>query len=92
MSNPRARLATTCPIRPNPRIPSRFPVTWVPIMNVGLQSFHAPARTSRSPSPARLAAPSMSIMVSSAVASDSTSGVFVTMIPRALAALTSTWS
>ncbi len=31
-------------------------------------------------------------MVSSAVASDSTSGVFVTMIPRALAALTSTWS
>ncbi len=92
MSNPRARFATTCPIRPNPRIPSRFPVTWVPTMKAGLQSFHAAVRTSRSPSLARRAAPSRSIMVSSAVASDSTSGVFVTMIPRAFAAFTSTWS
>ena len=91
-SKPRALLATTCPIRPNPRIPSRFPVTWVPTMKAGLQSFHARVRTSRSPSLARLAAPSMSIMVNSAVASDSTSGVFVTMTPFALAAFMSTWS
>ena len=92
MSNPRARRATTCPTRPNPRMPSRFPVTCVPTMKAGLQSFHSPVRTSRSPSLARRAAPSISIMVSSAVASDSTSGVFVTMIPFALAAATSTWS
>ena len=61
-------------------------------MNAGLQSFHRRSRTSFSPSLARRAAPIISIIVSSAVASDSTSGVLVTTIPLACAASTSTWS
>ena len=73
-------------------MPRRLPVTCVPTMNAGLQSFHLPSRTSFSPSLARRAAPIISIIVSSAVASDSTSGVLVTTTPFFLAASTSTWS
>ena len=75
-----------------PMTPRRLPVTWVPTMNAGLQSLHLPSRTNLSPSLARRAAPSISIIVSSAVASESTSGVFVTTMPFFLAASTSTWS
>ncbi len=92
MSNPRARRAVTWPTRPIPTMPSRLPVTWVPTMKLGLQSRHSRVRTKRSPSLARRAAPSISMMVSSAVASESTSGVLVTTMPLAFAASRSTWS
>ena len=74
MSKPRARLATTWPTRPMPMMPIVLPVTWVPTMKLGLQSRHWPARTRRSPSLARRAAPSSSRIAISAVASLSTSG------------------
>ena len=81
MSNPGARCAATCPTRPMPTTPKRFPVTWEPSMNMGLQSRQRSSRTMRYPSPARRAAPSMQSIAISAVASERTSGVLVTMMP-----------
>ena len=75
-----------------PTMPRRLPVTSMPTMNAGDQEFQPPERSSRSPSLARLAAPSIKSMAISAVASLSTSGVLVTAIPRAFAAARSTWS
>ena len=59
---------------------------------MGAQPFHLPARTIRSPSPARRAAISIRVKAHSAVAKERTSGVFVTTMPRALAAAMSIWS
>ena len=92
MSKPKcARLASARPIRPSPIRPSVLPVTLAPIMWVGPQPCHVPARTSRSPSPARRAIISKSVMAMSAVQSVSTSGVLVTVNPAALAASRSMW-
>ncbi len=87
--NAGALAATARPIRPLPMIPSCLPRSSVPSMKSSVQPFHPPARTSRSPSAIRRAAARISPHVSSAVASVSTSGVFVTTTPRALAAATS---
>src|SRR5438094_63021 len=92
MANPWwARLATARPMRPMPISPSTLPLSLVPSMWVGRHPVQAPVRTWRSPSPARRATISMSMIASSAVSSVSTSGVFVTTSPRACAALTSMW-
>jgi hypothetical protein len=56
-----------------------------PTMKSGLQSFHSAVRTSRSPS----LAPRINSMTIYAVASLSTSGVLVTLMPRALAVASS---
>jgi hypothetical protein len=92
MSNPRALRASARPTPPMPTMPSRAPVTCLPTRKAGDHESHAPDRTIRSPVTACRAAPSISIMASSAVASDSTPGVFVTAIPRALSAGRSQWS
>ena len=73
--------AVTWPTRPMPMIPRVFPVICVPTMKAGLHRRHCRARIRRSPSAARRAAPSISNSAISAVASLSTSGVLVTMIP-----------
>ena len=75
-----------------PRMPSRRPLTSVPSNCVGAQPDQVPARTIRSPSPARRAAARISSIAHSAVATLSTSGVFTTASPRARAAATSMWS
>ena len=67
-------------------------MTWVPSIAVGPQMPQLAARIMRSPSLARRAAPSSRSMAQSAVASVSTSGVLVTIRPRALAAARSMWS
>ena len=74
-----------------PTRPSVLPVTWVPSRWVGRQPVHCPARTWRSPSPARRATMSSNVRAVSAVASVSTSGVLDTASPRALAASVSMW-
>ena len=84
-----ALAATARPIRPRPTIPSCLPRSSVPSMKSSVHPFHAPRRTRRSPSPMRRAAARIRPHVSSAVASVSTSGVFVTITPRAFAAATS---
>ena len=61
----------------------------MPSMKSSAQPFHAPPRSSRSPSATRRVTARMSAQVNSAVASVSTSGVFVTGMPRARAAATS---
>ena len=55
-----ARRATARAIRPMPMRPSVLPLTCVPIMWVGRQPVHGPARTCRSPSPVRRATVSSS--------------------------------
>src|SRR6516162_5623709 len=82
MPKARAILATSRPIRPMPKIPRRLPETCVPISCVGAQPCQLPERTSRSPSPARLAAAKTSSMAVSAIATDSTPGVLQTTMPR----------
>ena len=88
MSKPRARRATARPMRPIPKMPRRFPVTCTPSIIVECQPTHSPARTIRSPSAPRRAAPSRQSIATSAVASLRTSGVLVTTMPRAFAAST----
>src|SRR5438034_7272072 len=82
----RARRATARAMRPIPTSPSVFPETLVPSRCVGRQPVQAPARTCRSPSPARRATISINMKASSAVSSVSTSGVLVTTTPRVRAA------
>ena len=84
MPNARARRATARPIRPRPTMPSTLPASSRPSSWVGVQPRQRPVRTSASPSKARRAAPSRHSMARSAVASVSTSGVLVTVMPRAL--------
>ena len=92
MSKPKcARLAIALPMRPMPMMPSVLPVTLVPIMWVGDQLAHWPARNCRSPSPARRATESSRLMAMSAVQSVSTPGVLVTTMPRWRAASVSMW-
>jgi hypothetical protein len=64
----------------------------VPIRWVGRQPVQRPSRSSRSPSPARRATISISVIAMSAVHSDSTSGVLVTTMPRDFAASVSIWA
>ena len=85
------RRATATPIRPIPTMPSVLPVTSAPIMWVGRHPVQRPARTSRSPSPARRAAISSRVIAVSAVVSVSTRGVLVTTIPALAAAAVSMW-
>ena len=59
---------------------------------VEYQPAHSPARTMRSPSAPRRAAPNRQSIATSAVASFRTSGVLVTTMPRAFAASTATCS
>ena len=92
MRKPRAMFASSRPMRPMPRMPRRLPSKVTPRSCVGAQPSHLPARTMRSPSPARRAAISRRVKAVSAVAKESTSGVLVTAMPRALAAWRSTWS
>jgi hypothetical protein len=61
-------------------------------MKVGASAHSSCLRTRRSPSATRRSSASMSAIVSSAVASVSTSGVFETTIPRRVASSTSTLS
>ena len=74
------------PIRPKPIMPRVLPVILVPIKWRGRQPSQFPLLTSRSPSPARLAAININVKVISAVQSDKTSGVLLTVIPAAFAA------
>ena len=75
MPNPAcAFFVTARAIRPKPTSPSVLPVTIVPIMCVGRHPVHCPPRRWRSPSPARRAVMSSSVIARSAVASVSTSG------------------
>ena len=92
MSKPRALRAKARPTPPIPTIPSRAPVSCLPTRKAGDQKSHVPDRTVRSPATALRAAPSISIIASSAVASDSTSGVLVTTIPLPRSASRSQWS
>ncbi len=69
-----------------PKMPSRLPEMSVPKKSRVVQPRQPPARTSRSPAPTLRAAASISAMVNSAVACDSTPGVFTTAMPRAAAA------
>ena len=82
----RARSATARPMRPNPTMPSVLPATRVPSSCVGRHPLQLPARTMRSPSPARRAVASRSVIARSAVSSVRTSGVLVTTMPAARAA------
>ncbi len=66
-------------------------MTCSPSICVGAQPVQVPARTSRSPSPARRHTASISVIAMSAVASVTTSGVFDTATPAARAAATSMW-
>ena len=86
-----ARRAMARPIRPMPTTPSRLPVRCRPRSCVGCQPVQPPARTSRSPSPARRALISISVSAISAVASVTAPGVLVTATPAARAAATSIW-
>ena len=81
-SKPRSSSATRVPIRPSPTIPTTAPLSSRPSSCPGSQPAQRPARTSRSASPRRRAAASISATASSAVAFVSTSGVFVTTTPR----------
>ena len=84
--------ANSRPMRPKPKTPSFLPCRVTPMSCVGAQPSHCPARTMRSPSPARRAAINISVKAHSAVAKESTSGVLVTAMPRARAASIATWS
>ena len=82
MPNAGALAATARPMRPRPMMPSCLPRSSVPSMKSSVHPFQPPRRTSRSPSAIRRAAARIRLQVSSAVASVSTSGVFVTTTPR----------
>ena len=87
MSKPKwQRRAMAWPIRPIPRMPTVLPVRCIPSICVGCQPSHLPDRTSRSPSPARRAVISISVMAMSAVASVTAPGVLLTSSPAARAA------
>ena len=71
-------------------MPSVAPCTSAPMSWLQYTPVHLPARTKRSLSGKRRATPSMRAQAMSAVVSVSTPGVFVTKIPRRVAAATST--
>ena len=89
MPNAAACAATARPIRPRPMSPSCLPRSSVPSMKSNAQPFQSPRRTSRSPSASRRVIARISAHVKSATESVSTSGVLVTMTPRARACATS---
>ncbi len=92
MPNPAAaRRATSWPIRPMPTMPSVRPPTSSPRSSTGCQPRHCPERTRRSPSPARRALISSSIMARSAVGAVTAPGVLVTAISASAAAARSIW-
>ena len=71
-------------------MPSRLPLTSTPNNPVGDQPVHVASRTIASPALACRAAPSKRSIAMSAVAFVNTSGVLVTVMPRAPAAARST--
>ncbi len=89
MSKPVARLATACPMRPNPMIPSVAPAKSAPSSMDGPQVFHFPARRNFSASTTRRPAAIISAKAMSAVASVRMPGVLPTGMPRSVAAATS---
>ncbi len=92
MSKPRARRATACPMRPMPTMPSVRPLGWIPRLSGMPNGLRQPSRMMARYSAPRRQAARISRKARSAVLSVSTSGVLVTMSPRAFAAATSMWS
>ena len=92
MLKPRARWAMARPMRPKPTMPSVLPLAWMPSISRMPKLRRQPARMVPVCSHARRQAHSSSMNARSAVQSVSTSGVLVTIRPRALAAATSMWS
>ena len=78
----RASRSTACPIRPWPTSPSVSPPRPRPSIRFGAQIQRSPRRIRRSPSATRRSSASISAIVSSAVVSVRTSGVFETTTPR----------
>ena len=83
--NPTARLATAVPIRPAPTRPRVEPCMSMPLWRSGAQPLNCPPRVNRSDVTIHRAAERMSPQVRSAVASVSTPGVLVTVIPSSRA-------
>ena len=78
-----ARLATSVPIRPMPQIPSSFPISSEPVRIFRSQR---PSFIERSARATGRAPQRMCVNVNSAVALVFPPGVFITMIPRSVAA------
>ena len=89
MPNPRLRRAIAAPMRPSPTMPSVAPCTSWPVKPISSQVFHRPDRVNLSPSTTRRAVAMRIAHAMSAVVSVSTPGVFVTRMPRRVAAGTS---
>ncbi len=85
-----ARLATARATRPNEMKPSVWPISRGIFNSAGRPSDQRPVRTILSCSTSRRKPASSSIMAWSATSSMKVSGMLVTGMPRAVAALTST--
>ena len=83
MSNARARSATACPMRPRPTMPSVLPASCTPM---NLLRSHFWARRLASAAATFRDRPSISAKACSAVLSVLPAGVFITTMPRRVAA------